>query len=66
MSALKEEKVEFSVSEREPSLLDGEFVLVTNKKCGTLFIEARIRDNEEEEMDIATVLPKDPYSPTFC
>ena len=57
MSLLEGEKVELSASEKEPSLLDGEYVLVTSKKCGTLFIEARIRDNEEEEIDTATVLP---------
>lgn len=53
---------ELNAPEEEPSLLDGEYVVVANNKCGTLFIEARIRDDEEEEMDIATVFHDVPFS----
>lgn len=44
------------VSDQEDILLGGEYEVVTIKKSGTLFIEARIRDDLEEEVDTATVL----------
>ena len=38
------------------SLLGGDYEVVTTKKRGTLFIEARIRDGLEDEVDASTVL----------
>ena len=38
------------------TLLGGEYEMVSTQKRGTLFIEARIRDDLEEEVDAATVL----------
>jgi hypothetical protein len=56
MNAMEREEKKVRVSKDEVALLDGEYVVVTKKKLGTLFIEARIRDDVEEEMDTAKVV----------
>ena len=52
-------------SEEEASLLEEEYVVITNKKRGSLFIEARIRDDVEEEMNTAMVVHEAQHSVTL-
>jgi hypothetical protein len=42
-------------AEVDEALPGGDDGVVATQKCGTLFIEARIRDEAEEEMDIEKV-----------
>jgi hypothetical protein len=62
---MEKQKSKLDRSEEEASLLDGEYVVVTNKKLGLLFIEARIRDDVEEEMNTAMVVHKAQHSVTL-
>ncbi|KAG0651195.1 Pachytene checkpoint [Hyphodiscus hymeniophilus] len=45
---------EDGISGDEEGLLEGDYEIVTTKKRGTIFIEARIRDELEDEVDVAT------------
>lgn len=62
---MEKQKSMADASGEEASLLDGEYVVVTNKKRGSLFIEARIRDDVEEEMNTAMVVHEAQHSVTL-
>jgi hypothetical protein len=48
--------MEPEIRTREESLLDGDYVVVRSRRAGVLFIEARIHDDVEEEVDTTKVL----------